>query len=504
MAEKTNRSRRRDRVIVGVAIVAFASGIFGAVAYAPAMAKTAPVHNKVQPIVQTGVADLVEAVSPAVVAISTSGKSAFSGVQMPEFNLPPGSPFEEFFRRFFKEPGFGGQGRGEGLPPAHKYNAQGSGFIIQPEGVVVTNHHVVKGAEKITVITQSGEEYEADLKGFDSKTDLAVLEIETDKPLPYVAFGDSNDARVGDWVLAIGNPFGLGGTATTGIISARGRDINSGPLDDFLQIDAPINRGNSGGPLFDTKGEVIGVNTAIFSPNGGSVGIGFAIPSSMAASVVDQLIAKGHVERGWLGVQIQKVTEELAESLGLSEEKGALVAAVVDGSPADKAGVKVGDVILTFDGKTVDKMRDLPHIVAETAADSTVDVDVWRNGSTRGLSVTVGESKQSEPVELGSNQTSPKGKLGLTLAELNEQTRSQYRIDEDTQGVLVVRVSPDSPAAEKGIRSGDVIKMVGNAEVSDPGEVIAEVSKATEKDRKLVLLLVERNGNDRFVAVNIA
>lgn len=504
MAETNSRSRRRDRVIVGVAIVAIASGIFGAVAYAPAMAKTAPVHAKVQPIVQTGVADLVEAVSPAVVAISISGKTTLSGYQMPEFNLPPGSPFEDFFHRFFKEPGFGGQGREEGPPPTRKYNAQGSGFIIEPEGIVITNHHVVKGAEEITVITQSGEEYKAELKGFDSKTDLAVLEIDTDKPLPYVVFGDSDTARVGDWVLAIGNPFGLGGTATTGIISARGRDINSGPLDDFLQVDAPINRGNSGGPLFDTKGEVIGVNTAIFSPNGGSVGIGFAIPSSMATAVVDQLIAKGHVQRGWLGVQIQALTEELAESLGLTEEKGALVAAVVDNSPAQKAGVKVGDVILTFGGKAVDKMRDLPRIVADTKADSTVDMDVWRNGSIRGLSVKVGESQQAEPVELGSNEVSPKGKLGLTLAELNEQTRSQYRIGEDTQGVLVVHVSPDSPAAEKGIRSGDVIKMVGNSEVSNPGQVVAEVHKATEKDRKSILLLVERNGNDRFVAVNIA
>lgn len=502
MARNNTRSRLCDRLIVSVAIVSIVAGIAGTMTFTPVLAKTEPAHTKVAPVTHNSFADLIEVVSPAVVAISTSGSAPSGERFMPDFQLPPGSPFEDYFKRFFEGPNF--PGREQGKVPARKFKAQGSGFVIDPDGTVITNHHVIKGAEEITIITNTGKKYPAQLKGYDQKTDLAVLQVTANEPLPYVVFGESDSTRVGDWVIAIGNPFGLGGTATTGIISARGRDINAGPLDDFLQIDAPINRGNSGGPLFDVNGKVIGVNTAIFSPNGGNVGIGFAIPSSLASAVVDQLIAKGHVDRGWLGVQIQGLTSDLAESLGLQAENGALVASVVENSPADKAGLKAGDLILKFNGEIIDKVRDLPRIVAGTPADSEVDVEIWRHGYSNKLTVTVGESKAGEPMQLAEVGQPSKKKLGLVLAELNENTRIQYRVDDSTDGVLVVRVAPNSPAADKGIRPGDVIKMVGKSAVSKPGQVIAEVNKASAKDRKSVLLLVQRGGNDRFVAVGIA
>jgi serine protease Do len=488
--------KRRDRIIVGLALAAVTAGVISAGTYSPVMAKPAPAGANLGRIAQPSFADIVEAVSPAVVAISVKGSSNPGRMGIPEFQLPPGSPFEDFFERFFRN-----EGQGNARP--HRYNAQGSGFVVDPNGLVVTNHHVVKGADAITVITAKGEELAAEIKGFDTKTDLAVLEVESDGALPYVVFGDSDKARVGDWVLAIGNPFGLGGSATSGIISARGRDINAGPLDDFIQIDAPINRGNSGGPLFDANGEVIGVNTAIFSPNGGNVGIGFAIPSSTASSIVGQLVDKGHVERGWLGVQIQHLTEDLAESLGMSEARGALVSGVVEDGPAETAGIRVGDVILTFDGREIEKMRDLPRIVADTPANSRSRVEVWRKGERRTLAVKIGESAREQAALIGGSEAPAKGELGLTLAELNEETRARFRVSSESEGALVVRVAPDSPAAEKGIRPGDVIKRVGSAEVRGPDEVVRELRKAADDERSRVLLLVERDGADRFVAVGI-
>ena len=497
MTSYSRSPKRRDQLIAGVAIAAITAGVIGMATYSPVMAKTAPANANLTRVERTGFADLIEAVSPAVVAVSVKGSASAQQFSMPEFQLPPGSPFEDFFDRFFKH-------REQGSNKPRRYNAQGSGFIVDPAGVVVTNHHVVKGAEQITVITGEGDEYSAKLKGYDAKTDLAVLEIDTEVELPYVAFGDSGSARVGDWVLAIGNPFGLGGSATSGIISARGRDINAGPLDDFLQIDAPINRGNSGGPLFNASGDVIGVNTAIFSPNGGNVGIGFAIPSSMASSIVDQLMDKGHVERGWLGVQIQHMSDDLAESLGLDEPKGALVSSVVDDSPAQKAGLEAGDVILSFDGKEVGEMRDLPRIVADTPSGSNAQLGVWRDGKTRDMEVRVGESQREKPAEIGSRGDDSRGKLGLALAELNDENRARYRLNDVSDGVLVVSVAPDSPAAEKGIRAGDVIKKVGSSDVVEPDQVVAEVRKAVDDERKSVLLLVERDGADRFIAVTIS
>ncbi|MDH3695410.1 MAG: DegQ family serine endoprotease [Gammaproteobacteria bacterium] len=447
-------------------------------------------------------ADLVETVRPAVVNISTTGSVKLGNrFGSPEFNFPPGSGLEEFFRRF----------GGPNLPQGHgeresKTQALGSGFIVDASGYVVTNNHVIDGAEEITVILADGTRLEAEVKGKDKRTDLALLKVKSDEPLPHVSFGNSESARVGDWVIAIGNPFGLGGSTTTGIISARGRDINAGPFDDFLQIDAPINRGNSGGPLFNAQGEVIGVNTAIFSPNGGSVGIGFAIPSSTALNVIDQLRADGLVKRGWLGVQIQMVTEDIAESLGIEKAQGALVADVVPDSPAEKAGLSAGDVIVKYDGKDVETMRDLPKLVAATKAGDSVKLEIVRDSKSKTLSAKIDALNDNPEVvaDNSSESTDEQPKLGLALAELTDEYRSQYRIDDSTQGVLVVDVQPGSPAAKKGLRQGDVIVKVGGEFVEQPQDIIDSVKDADKENRETVLLLIDRGGNSRFVAVGLA
>jgi serine protease Do len=495
---------RRPPFIVMAAAASLAF-LVGSQINTPVLAKTAPANAGFsQTEVSRGsFADLVEAVAPAVVNITSKAGAGGPAGASPQFQLPPGSPFKDFFERYFEERGH----RGPSDMPHQPAQAQGSGFIIDPDGYVVTNHHVVKGAEEITVITNDGAEYAASLKGFDGKTDLAVLKIESTEPLPYVEFGDSDRARVGDWVVAIGNPFGLGGTATTGIISARGRDIRSGPLDDFLQIDAPINRGNSGGPLFSADGRVVGVNTAIFSPNGGNVGIGFAIPASMAQSVVDQLITNGNVERGWLGVQIQSVSEEIAASLDLEAEQGALVASVVGDSPAAAADLQPGDVILEYDGQTVREMRELPRMVAATAAGSDVQVKLWRGGKAHTKTVTVGRSEESAQLAEAADEPAPErapARLGLALAPLTPESRAQYGVGAEVSGALVVEVRPGSPAAAKGLRPGDIIKMVGGTRVEAPDDVRTEVNRAVEQAKSAVLLLVTRDGNDRFVAVKVA
>jgi serine protease Do len=479
----------------------------------PAFSAVAPKSAKAEPawtnatLKARSFADLIEQVRPAVVNISTSGRVAMmGGAPGPHFNrpelpfqAPPGSGLDEFFRRFFKQR----PPNAEGGPDVQ---ALGSGFIIDPEGYVVTNNHVVEGADQITVILNDGTRLTAELKGRDTKTDLALLKVESQKPLSYVQFGDSDAARVGDWVIAIGNPFGLGGTATTGIISARGRDIQSGPFDDYIQIDAPINRGNSGGPLFDTSGRVIGINTAIFSPNGGNVGIGFAIPSKMAKSVLDQLRATGRVERGWLGVQIQSVTEDIAKGLGLKVTKGALVAAVQPDSPAAKAGVRPGDVIVEYNGEEVTRLKDLPRLVADTKADEKVRIKVWRDGKERTLKAVIAAMPSDELVAAndGADSARSGGKLGLSLAALTPEMRQRYRLSENTEGVLIVGVRPDSPAAKKGLRPGDIIVMVGQKQVSDPKEVVREVEKATADERDAVLFLVQRDNDKQFVAVGLA
>ena len=439
-------------------------------------------------------ADLVQSVEPAVVNISTTGQRVPSqAFSMPRFQFPPGSPFEDFFKRNVPQ----GPDRG----PTQQ--ALGSGFVIDSEGYVVTNHHVIDGADKITVILNDGTRYPAELKGADPKTDLALLKIDPEQPLSYVSFGDSDQARVGDWVIAIGNPFGLGGSVTTGIVSARGRDIHAGPFDDFLQIDAPINRGNSGGPVFDTEGKVIGINTAIYSPNGGSVGIGFAIPANLAEPVIHQLRNHGQVERGWLGVQIQDVTEEIADSLGLEEHKGALVASVVPNSPADKADIRPGDVILRFNGQDVERMKDLPRIVAAVPAQDQVKVSIWRSGKTRNYKVTIA-SMPADGDKLAANIDNSPARLGLSLASLTPEHQRHYHLDRDAHGVLIVAVEPDSPAARKGLRPGDLIVQVGQQPVDEPSQVIDEVKRTAAEDRNTVLLLIDRRGAEQFVAVKIA
>lgn len=450
-------------------------------------------------------ADLAKKLLPAVVNVSTTQVIEGGGVEMPQ--LPPGSPFEDFFREFFE------RNRPQQRQRKRQATSLGSGFIVDSKGYVVTNNHVIAEADEITVILQDDTRLKAEVIGRDAKTDIAVLKIKPEKKLPYVSLGDSDESRVGDWVVAIGNPFGLGGTVTAGIISARHRDINSGPYDDFIQTDASINRGNSGGPMFNLDGQVIGINTAIFSPSGGSVGIGFAIPSATAKPVISQLIKHGQVRRGWLGVHIQAVTEEIAETLGLEEASGALVASVIEDGPAQKAKIKPGDVILEFDGKEVSQMRKLPRIVAETEVDKPVDIVIWRDSKKMSLTVTIGELKDTgtKVAAHGKDKDGDKGKgsekvvdaLGLTLAEITPAMRERYKLEEDTKGIVVTAVEEEGAAAEKGIRPGDVIVELSQEEVNSPDDVTEKVEKAREAGRKSVLLLLEGQGGLRFIAVRL-
>ncbi len=393
------------------------------------------------------------------------------------------------------------------MPPFGDLTAVGSGFIIDPEGYIVTNNHVVAGAESVVVTLQDETELAAEVVGRDPRTDLALLKVEAEESLPAVEWGDSDAIQVGDWVMAVGNPFGLGGTVTTGIISARARDINAGPYDDFLQTDASINQGNSGGPLFSMDGRVVGVNTVIFSPSGGNVGIGFAVPSAMAQQVIEELRETGTVRRGWLGVQIQPVTEDIAEAIGLQEERGALVTDVLEDSPASKAGFEAGDVILTFNNQEVEDPRELQRIVAETPVDATVDIEVWRNGERQTLDTQIALLEEQEQQFAATESDQPSepeaktGALGLSLAELSPELREEFGIAQETRGVLVLDVDRNSPAAEENIAPGDVITKVGRREVSEPNEVVAAIEEARQARQGSVLLLRERDGNPAFVAL---
>ncbi|HEV2673847.1 MAG TPA: DegQ family serine endoprotease [Aliidongia sp.] len=473
---------------------------------------------------------IVDKVLPAVVNISVVQKPGSGGGeeqadqggsdddddqdQGPQLQGPgggggQGTPFDEFLRKFFEQQ----QGKGRGGAPHAAPNAQkvislGSGFIVDPTGYVVTNNHVVGDAEKVTVTFADDTQHPAKIIGKDVKSDLALLKIDAPKPLPFVKFGDSDQAKVGDWVIAVGNPFGLGGTVTKGIVSARGRPIADSNYVDFLQIDASINRGNSGGPTFSMQGEVIGINTAIFSPNGGSVGIGFAIPSNSAKTVIEQLKSVGHVDRGWLGVQIQEVTPEIANSLGLDQNHpaGALVSSVSADSPAAKAGVKVGDVIEKFNGKTVEKMRDLPRIVAETPIGTKVDLGVFRKGEHTSLPTTIEKLDDAKVASVdpqtGEERPGKAPSLGLTLSNLNPDIRKRLSIPKDVNGVLVSRVKEGSPAADKGIEAGDVIVQIDQTPVSKPEDVVQKVKDAAKTGKaKSVLLLVNRHGQNRYVAL---
>ncbi|HXP29953.1 MAG TPA: DegQ family serine endoprotease [Stellaceae bacterium] len=507
---------RRTGAVGRVRAATFAAGVGLALALAPlAQAQTAmPAAPAAMPQLPS-LAPLVKRVLPAVVNISVTmtaqGGHGFEG-PVPNF---PGSPFDEFLRRFFQQQQQQDQDDEQGdnspMPAPHPHlqrMALGSGFIIDPSGYVVTNNHVVEHAGKVEVILQDNTRHPAKVIGRDPKTDLALLKIDVDHPLPAVGWGNSDAAQVGDWVLAVGNPFGLGGTVSSGIISARGRDIHSGPYDDFLQIDASINRGNSGGPTFDLAGRVIGINTAIYSPNGGSVGIGFAIPASLAQPVIDQLKEHGKVERGWLGVQIQQVTPEIAKSLGLPKDAGALVADVTKDGPAAKAGFHQGDVILSYDGHDIATVRDLPIAVAETPVGKTAEVKVWRAGHEDTLSPVVGampENPQVAQNEEEGGQPSASSSLGLHLAPLTRDWHSRLHVPESVQGVVVDRVAPNSPLAALGVQPGDVIEQINQQPVRTPKEAADKLQavRNAKGGNKTVLLLLNRHGVNQYLALSV-
>ncbi len=454
------------------------------------------------------VADLAERLTPAVVNISTRQSVKGGGQSLPMPDLPEGSPFREFFEEFFEKRNKDGK-QGKPRQPRN-LNSLGSGFVIDPEGIIITNNHVIDGADEIQVNFADGSKLKAEIIGRDAKTDLAVLKVEPTTPLTAVPFGNSSSIRVGDWVMAIGNPFGLGGSVTLGIVSARNRNINSGPYDDFIQTDAAINRGNSGGPLFNMDGEVIGINTAIISPSGGSIGIGFSVPSSTAVGVINQLRKFGETRRGWLGVKIQSVGEDMVESLGLDEPRGALVADVTPTGPAEKSGIKAGDVIVNFNGKPVNEMRDLPRIVAETPVGTEVTVEVIRKGESRNISVVLGRLEEGEKIAAKAEGKAPASEsaevLGMKLSPLTDELRAKFKIDEAIQGAVVTDVAPDSPAADKRIQPGDVISEAGEKKISAPGDVSAQVKALEKEGRNSILLLVlkaSRKFDPHFIALRL-
>lgn len=448
-------------------------------------------------------ADLVEDLTPAVVNISSTQKAtdARDFPDMPQF--PEGSPFEDFFEEFMER-----RGRGiDAIPQA----SLGSGFIIDAEkGYIVTNNHVIRDADEISVTLYNDETIDAEIIGVDEKTDIAVLKVNPEEQeLSAVKFGRSNVLRVGDWVVAIGNPFGLGGTVTAGIISARQRDINSGPYDDYLQTDASINRGNSGGPMFNLDGEVIGINTAIFSPTGGSVGIGFAIPSDLAEPVINQIIKYGRTRRGWLGVRIQTVTDEIAESLDLADTRGALVASITPEGPAEQAGLQHGDVILKFNGQDIEDMRSLPRIVAETTIGEPAELEYWREGQRQKTQVTIGELEKAEEEGLLESASQKEGSLtkvaplALGIKPLTEGERKDYNVPSSVEGVMIGEVDEASEASQKGLMEGDVIVEINQQPVKAPEDVNDIVSAAKNAGRNSVLLLINREGDVRFVALRL-
>jgi serine protease Do len=451
------------------------------------------------------IADVAEQVIDAVVNISTKQTVDMSSNQMPQ--LPPGSPFEEFFEEFFKN-----RGKNGGVPTPRRVNSLGSGFIIDASGLVVTNNHVIAGADEVNVILNDGTILKAEIVGRDTKTDLALLKVKPTKPLTAVKFGDSDKLRLGEWVIAIGNPFSLGGTVTAGIVSARNRDIQSGPYDNYIQTDAAINRGNSGGPLFNLNGEVVGVNTAIISPSGGSIGIGFAVPSKTVVPVIDQLREFKEVRRGWLGVRIQQVTDEIADSLNVKPARGALVAGIDEKGPAKPAGIEPGDVIVKFDGKDVKEMRDLPRIVADTPVGKDVAVTVIRKGKQLTKTVKLGrlQDADKQAALTPKKDTAPEEKpavkkaLGLDLANLTETLRKKHKIKDKVKGVLITAVDPNSPAADKHLVPGMVIAEVQQQPVDDAADLQRRIEQLKKSGKKaVVLLVVSPDGDPSFVALSL-
>jgi serine protease Do len=447
-------------------------------------------------------APLVDRVVPAVVNISVELKEQAAAQAKGDAGEegaspfgPGGTPFDQFLRRFFEQPF-------QSRNPAEKVVALGSGFIIDPRGYIVTNNHVVAKAEQVTVIFQDNSQHTARVVGRDERTDIALLKIDTNKKLPYLTWGDSDEAKVGDWVVAVGDPFGLGGTVTAGIVSALGRNINEGPYDDFLQFDAPINRGNSGGPTFDLHGRVIGINTAIYSPSGGSVGIGFAVPSNTAKYVVGQLQEHGHVTWGWLGVAIQSITPSIAKGLGLNPEQstGALVASVVPDSPAVKAGLEAGDVITAAGGHDIKTVHDLPRLVAAAPVGGKLSLTILHNGKEQTIEATIGEmpNKVASAEQVGEQ---PSIALGMELAPLTPRLRSELQVPKNIDGVVVDRIANDSPARASGLQTGDVIVSIDQKPATTTPEAAAQLKEAAAQGN--VLLLVNRHGTNQFVGLSI-
>lgn len=485
---------------------------------------SAPVAARAQSHGPESVADLAEPLLDAVVNISTSQNVKTEGKGPVPPKLPEGSPFQEFFKDYFDSQ------KPEG---GEKVNSLGSGFVIDPAGYVVTNNHVIEGADAIEVIFPNGSKLKATLVGTDTKTDLSVLKVEPKTPLKAVKFGDSRSMRIGDWVMAVGNPFGLGGSLTVGVISARGRNINAGPYDNFIQTDAAINKGNSGGPLFNMKGEVIGINTAIISPSGGSIGIGFAVPTELAQNIVQQLIEFGETRRGWLGVRVQPVTDDVAASLGMESAKGALISGVAKGGPVENGPIQAGDVVLKFDGKDINEMRDLLRIVAESPVGKEVDVVVYRDGKEETVKVKLGQLQDTtdekastddpqgedgdgsmvtpDDKDGGDDQAqdqtpevreAPQTVLGMNLVVLSNELRTEKGIAESVEGVLVASVDPGSPAEQKGMKAGDVIVEVGQDFMEVPGDVLVRVNGLKSEGRKNAHMMVaDAQGNLRVVAL---
>jgi serine protease Do len=494
-----------------------------AVLLVAAIVWTAPA-GQAAPLGPDSISNVAENVIDAVVNISTKQSVDLSAGNMPQ--LPPGSPFEEFFDEFFKNrrggqggpPGGPGGRNGENVPNNHptvprRVSSLGSGFIIDPEGLVVTNNHVISDADEINVILNDGTTLKADIVGRDTKTDLALLRVKPEKPLKAVKFGDSDKLRLGEWVIAIGNPFSLGGTVTAGIVSARNRDINSGPYDNYIQTDAAINRGNSGGPLFNLNGEVIGINTAIISPSGGSIGIGFAVPSKTALAVIEQLKEFKEVRRGWLGVRIQQVDDQIADSLNIKPARGALVAGIDEKGPA-KGQLEAGDVIVKFDGRDIKEMRDLPKIVAETPVGKDVDVVIIRKGAEQTLKVKLGRlddgtqqaslKKDDNGKDTAEEKPVVKKALGLDLANLTDELRKKHKIKDKVKGVVITGVEPNSPAAEKRLQPGMVIAEIQQQAVTNAADLQARIDKLKKDGKKaVVLLVVSPDGDPSFVALSL-
>jgi serine protease Do len=453
-------------------------------------------------------APIVEPSLKAVVNISTTQKIDARKAMPFGFNIPDSDPRAEEFRDFLEQfqEQFGG-----GMPQQNsEVTSLGSGFVVDPSGLIVTNNHVIADADKISVTFHDNTKRDATIVGRDPKTDLALLRVKSPRPLPYVSFGDSDALKVGDWVIAVGNPFGLGGSVSAGIVSARGRNINIGPFDDFIQTDAAINRGNSGGPLFNASGKVVGINSAIFSPTGGNVGIGFAVPAALAQPILDQLREKGRAQRAWLGVKIQEVSDEIADSIGLKPARGALVLDVSSDGPAHGSGIQSGDIVVRFDGKDVKEMRNLPRLVAETPIGKRVEVVVWRNGKEIPFRITLGElpeesagSAPSDRRELPQGSTRGEQFMGMDITPLTRELRQQYRIDRTAEGLLVRAVESTSEAMKAGLMRGDVIAEANQKNVESLASLKAEIAAAKKLGRQHLLLRVLRGSEVLFVTLPV-